>query len=154
MKIGIDIGGSHIALGVLNENRELIYKDEKDYLSYEKDMSNIVIETIVSLINNALNKTGINEKNIELVGIAVPGTVSGLNIVKAENLGIRNLEIGKELGKTFSFPIKLENDAKCAAIAEKEFGELNKYEDSVFLTIGTGIGGAVFLNRKLLRHKR
>lgn len=154
MKIGIDIGGSHIALGVLNENRELIYKDEKDYLSYEKDMSNIVIETIVSLINNALNKTGINEKNIELVGIAVPGTVSGLNIVKAENLGIRNLEIGKELGKTFSFPIKLENDAKCAAIAEKEFGELNKYEDSVFLTIGTGIGGAVFLNRKLLRPKR
>lgn len=154
MKIGIDIGGSHIGLGILNTNKKLIYKSEKDYSSYEKDMSEIVTKTIVELINEALVKTEINVKDIELVGIAVPGTVSGSNIVKAGNLGIKNYDIGKELKKFFDFEIKLQNDAKCAAIAEKEFGELNKFEDSVFLTIGTGVGGAVFLNGKLLRPKR
>ena len=129
-------------------------KSEKDYLFYEKDMSEVVIETIVLLIKNALIESKIDKKDIESVGIAVPGTVCGSNIVKAENLGIRNLDIGKELKNVFGFQIRLENDAKCAAIAEKEFGNLKKYDDSVFLTIGTGVGGAVFLNGKLLKPKR
>ena len=154
MKIGIDIGGSHIGLGIIDENGKLVYKSEKDYLFYEKDMSEVVIETIVLLIKNALIESKIDKKDIESVGIAVPGTVCGSNIVKAENLGIRNLDIGKELKNVFGFQIRLENDAKCAAIAEKEFGNLKKYDDSVFLTIGTGVGGAVFLNGKLLKPKR
>ena len=51
-------------------------------------------------------------------------------------------------------PAAIGNDAKCAAIAEKEFGSLKNYEDAIFLIIGTGVGGAVYLNGKLLRPKR
>ena len=48
----------------------------------------------------------------------------------------------------------IRNDAKCAGLAEKKFGSLKNYEDSIFLTIGTGIGGAVFMGDKLLEPKR
>lgn len=154
MRIGIDVGGSHIGLGVVDEIGKLILKEEKDYNNRQEDMSNIVVETIIELIYKIINENNIKKEEIESIGLAFPGTVSETTVIKAENLGIENLEIEKELKKYFSIPIHLENDAKCAAIAEKEFGSLKKYEDAIFLIVGTGVGGAVFLDNKLLRPKR
>lgn len=154
MKIGIDVGGSHVGLGLVNENGKLILKEEKDYNNRQEDMSNIVVETIIELIYKIINENNIKKEEIESIGLAFPGTVSETTVIKAENLGIENLEIEKELKKHFNIPIHLENDAKCAAIAEKEFGSLKKYEDAIFLIVGTGVGGAVFLDNKLLRPKR
>lgn len=152
MKIGIDVGGSHIGLGIIDSNGELLLKTEKDYEIRENDMSNIVLETIKELLNQILKEQQI--KQIESIGIAFPGTVSNGVVVKAENLGIENLKIVEELKKEFNIPIYLENDAKCAAIAEKTYGSLKEYDDSLFLIIGTGVGGAAFLNGKLLKPKR
>lgn len=149
MKIGIDVGGSHIGLGIIDSNGNLLLKTEKDYDKRENDMSNIVLETIKELLNQILK-----EQQIEAIGIAFPGTVSNGVVVKAENLGIENFKIVENLKKEFNIPIYLENDAKCAAIAEKTYGSLKEYDDSLFLIIGTGVGGAAFLNGKLLKPKR
>lgn len=154
MKIGIDVGGSHIGLGLVDGKGKLILKKEKDYDKRQEDMSNIVLETIIDLIYKIINENNIKKEKIESIGLAFPGTVSETTVIKAENLGIENLEIEKELKKHFNIPIHLENDAKCAAIAEKEFGSLKKYQDALFLIVGTGVGGAVFLDNKLLRPKR
>lgn len=152
MKIGIDVGGSHIGLGIIDSNGKLLLKTEKDYDTRENDMSNIVLETIKELLNQILKEQQIEQ--IESIGIAFPGTVSNGVVVKAENLGIENLKIAEELKKEYNIPIYLENDAKCAAIAEKVYGSLKEYDDSLFLIIGTGVGGAAFLNGKLLKPKR
>jgi len=154
MKIGIDVGGSHIGLGIVNDNGKITYKKEKDYLFYEDDMSEVVIGTIILLIRQAIEENKIKTEEIESIGIAIPGTISKDTIIKADNLGIRNLKIVEELKKVFNIPVYLQNDAKCAAIAEKEFGSLIEYDDALFLIVGTGIGGAVFLNGKLLKPKR
>lgn len=154
MKIGIDVGGSHVGLGLVDKNGKLVLKKEKDYDKRQEDMSNIVLETIIELIYKIIDENNIKKEEIESIGLAFPGTVSETTVIKAENLGIENLEIEKELKKHFNIPIHLENDAKCAAIAEKEFGSLKKYQDALFLIVGTGVGGAVFLNNKLLRPKR
>ena len=154
MKVGIDVGGSHIGLGVLDNNGILILKKEKDYAEREEDMSAIVISTIIDLLEELINDRKIKKDEIESIGIAFPGTVSDKVVIKAENLGINDLNIEKELKKVFNVPIHLQNDAKCAAIAEKEFGSLKEYDDAMFLIIGTGVGGAVFLNGKLLRPKK
>lgn len=106
------------------------------------------------MITKLLEKQNIDITSIELIGIAVPGTVSDTYIVKAENLHIKNFNIVSEINKYFNIPIQLRNDAKCAAVAEKMYGSLSKEQDAVFLTIGTGIGGAVFLDDKLLRPKK
>lgn len=154
MKIGIDVGGSHIGLGLIDLKGNLLLKREKDYDKNQKDMSNIVLDTIKQLINEILEENQIEIKEIESIGIAFPGTVSNGIVVKAENLGIENFKIVEELKQQFNIPIYLENDAKCAAIAEKKYGSLKKYDDALFLIIGTGVGGAVFLKGELLKPKR
>lgn len=154
MKIGIDVGGSHIGLGITNEEGKLLFKNEKDYPYSKKNMSEIVIETIIELIEKTIEDNNVDITKIESIGVAIPGTVSGGIIVKAENLGIKNLDIEKEIKKILNIPIYLQNDAKCAAIAERKFGSLKNYDDAIFLIIGTGVGGAVFLNGQLLKPKR
>lgn len=154
MKIGIDVGGSHVALGIIDDNGKLVLKEEKDYSYNSEDMSQIVLETIIGLLYKTIRENNIEEKEIELIGITFPGTVSGGVVIKAENLGIEKLNIEKEIKKEFNVPIYLQNDAKSAAKAEKYFGSLKNYDDALFLIIGTGVGGAAFLEGKLLIPKR
>lgn len=154
MKIGIDVGGSHVGLGIIDEYGKLVLKNEMDYLFHNEDMSQIVVETMIGLIYKTIRENKIDMNDIESIGVAFPGTVSNGIVVKAENLGIENLNIEEELKKVFNIPILLQNDAKCAALAEKTFGSLKSYDDAMFLIIGTGVGGAAFLNGKLLKPKR
>lgn len=156
MKIGIDIGGSHVAAGLINQTGTIICKSEKNISNKlnEEDFSKNLIKTIIEQIEVVLEKSKQDITSVNLIGIAVPGMVSETSIIKAENLHIKNLPIAKEINKFFNIPIKLRNDAKCAALAEKEYGSLKKAKDAMFLTIGTGIGGAVFLNGELLVPKK
>lgn len=152
MKIGIDIGGSHVAVGLINRAGTIICTSEKNIGNEikEKNFPNILINIVLEQIQNVLEKSKEDITSVNLIGIAVPGMVSETNIIKAENLKIKNLPIVKEINKFYNIPIRLRNDAKCAALAEKEYGSLKKAKDAIFLTLGTGIGGAVFLNGELL----
>lgn len=156
MKIGIDIGGSHIGIGLINANGTIIAKEEKDIANRQKNESygTVLVQTIIDLITTILEKSKMKIQDISLIGIAVPGTVSNTEIIKADNIHIRNFDIVSEINKYFNIPVSLRNDAKCAAIAEKEHGGLKKYDDALFLVVGTGIGGAVFLNGNLLKPKK
>ena len=156
MKIGIDIGGSHVAIGLINEKGKIRAKEDKDLNNdlQSKDYCKKLVDTIIELISKILEENKIDIKGIKLIGIAIPGTVSDTHIIKAKNLHIKDFNIVSEINKYFNIPIVLRNDAKCAAIAEKEYGSLKKYDDAVFLTIGTGIGGAVYLGGKLLKPKK
>lgn len=146
MKIGIDLGGSHIAIGVVDSNGRIEEKIEKrllkkDKINIEESVENYIIENVEKLKK---------KYNIRKIGISVPGTVSKDKIVKSVNLNIYNYEIVKKLEKKLKIPITIRNDAKCAALAENKYGCLKKYKRSVFLSIGTGIGGAVIIDNKLL----
>lgn len=117
-------------------------------------MGNIVIKTIKELINDVLCEKGLTIESIEGIGMCFPGTVTNTVVVKAENLGIENLKVVEELQKDFKVPMLLANDAKVAAIAERKFGSLKHYSDSLFLIVGTGVGGAAFMDGKLLKPKK
>ncbi len=69
-------------------------------------------------------------------------------------MNVKNLEIGKILENKFHTKILLRNDAQCAALAEKKIGSIKKFDDAIFLTLGTGIGGAVFMSGKMLVSKK
>ena len=156
MRIGIDIGGSHVGIGLIDKAGKIVRKEEKDLVAATKknNYDKTLVSTIIDLMTKILKKENVDITKIELIGIAVPGTVSETHIVKAENLHIKNFNIVAEINKYFNIPIQLRNDAKCAAVAEKMYGSLSDSQDAVFLTIGTGIGGAVFLGDKLLRPKK
>lgn len=68
------------------------------------------------------------------------------------NLGIKEFNLPQILEEYYNAKVNVRNDAKCAALAEKNLGNLQNYEDSVFLCLGTGIGGATFINSKMLEY--
>mgnify|MGYP004682394749 FL=1 len=146
MKIGIDLGGSHIAIGVINNEGFILEKVEKRLLSKEKKNIKTAIECYIIENVKELNK----KYKITEMGIAVPGTVSGTEIIKSVNLNVKNYNLIENLKMQIDLPMKMRNDAKCAAIAESKIGALKDYKRSIFLTLGTGIGGAVIINGKLL----
>lgn len=150
MKIGIDIGGTHTAIGVINEKNEIIEQYEKDYTPEEKENIIATIENfIIETINNLKNKY-----NIEKIGIAVPGSTKNGIINKAVNLGIENYNIAKVINEKTDIEVEVRNDAKCACIAEYHNMMQNldnkNIKNVVFLAIGTGIGGGVIYDGKLL----
>lgn len=146
MKIGIDLGGSHVAIGVVDSNGVIIEKKERRILAKEKkDICTFIEEYIVENVNEIIQK-----HNISSIGIAIPGTLNKTTVIKSVNLGLENYNIVERLKEKISLPIKIKNDAKCAALAENKFGSLKNYKRSVFLTLGTGIGGAVIINNQLL----
>lgn len=154
MKIGVDLGGSHIGVGLIDG---INIVDSEDKILTRADRVNIeksINEEITRMINSLCKKNNINKKELELIGIASPGTISNGVIVKAGNLGISNFDLVGSLKNNFEVPIYIRNDAKCAAMAEKVYGAMKDYDDGVFLTLGTGIGGAVFMDGKLLEPKR
>lgn len=146
MKIGIDLGGSHIGIGIVENNGKIIEKVEKRLMSKEKrNIKNSIESYIIENVKKMQEKYEITE-----MGIAVPGTISKNIIVKSVNLGIKDYNLIENLQKEIKIPIKIRNDAKCAAIAESKYGVLKQYNRSIFLTLGTGIGGAVIINNQLL----
>ena len=154
MKIGVDLGGSHIGVGLI-DGINIIDSEEKILTRADRvDIKTSITNEITRMINSLCFKNNIFISDIELIGIASPGTISNGVIVKAGNLGIRNFDLIGSLKKNFQNRIYLRNDAKCAAMAEKVYGAMKNYDDGVFLSIGTGIGGAVFINGKLLEPKR
>ena len=146
MKIGIDLGGSHIAVGSIDDGGNIISKEEIQILKEDIKNSKAIIE---NYILTAIRKITEFHK-VESIGIAIPGTISKTTIVKSVNLGLENYNIVEVLNKEFSIPIKIKNDAKCAAIAENTYGSIKQYHNALFLTLGTGIGGAVIYGNKLL----
>lgn len=146
MKIGIDIGGSHIAIGVIGKEGELLEKIEKRLTIVEKkNIEKAIVEIIIEKINSLKEKYRIEE-----IGIGMPGWTENGIVKVSGNLGIKDSNF-LEAMQVLHLPIKVQNDAKCAALAEHRYGCLKSYDRSVFLTLGTGIGGAVFLENELLK---
>lgn len=146
MKIGIDLGGSHIAIGVVDSDGKILEKVEKRIVLKEKSNIKKVIEEYIFEKVEGFKK----QYKITEMGIAIPGTIKDGIVVKSVNLGLKNYDIVKNIQSKIELPIHIRNDAKCAAIAENNYGALKSYNRSIFLTLGTGIGGAVIIQNQLL----
>lgn len=113
-----------------------------------------IVKIIIELLNQVMDEANVDLNDIEFIGIASPGTISDNIIKQATNLGLENFDLIAELQKYINLPMQIKNDSKCAALAEKHYGAMRDYDDGVFLCIGTGIGGAAFINGQMLVPKR
>ena len=146
MKVGIDLGGSHIAVGLIESSGKVLSKKEVQILKEDEKNIKDIIEDYIVGSTEEFKRLG----DIESIGIAIPGTVSTTTVVKSVNLGLENYNIVEALSQKINVPIKIKNDAKCAAIAENTYGSIKEYKNAIFLTLGTGIGGAAIYDNKLL----
>lgn len=154
MKIGIDVGGSHIASGIVDENGKLVDKESRDLelaeLGSEERATELILSQINYEINVLLKRNGFEIGDISKIGLAVPGNPSETSIRNLVNLHIDEFDIASALKKQYNTKISLHNDGKSAGMAEKKFGALKLYSDCIFLCIGTGVGSAVFMDGDML----
>ena len=150
MKIGIDLGGSHIGVGLVDRDKIIKVKDKNFTPEDRKDIQNVIVNAIFEYIDELLKEENISKEEIKLIGIASPGIISKHEIVKASNLGIYHFYLPQIIEEKLGIKTQIRNDAKCAGLAEVKYGALKEYNDSLFLCLGTGIGGAAFFNKKML----
>ena len=158
MRIGIDIGGSHVATGLVGKNGSLVSKESRDInisnIKDEKRVENLLLEIIENEISTLLKKNDLTVGDISKIGVAVPGSPKRTYIRNLVNLHIKEFNLGEKLKDKYKVNVNIKNDGKCAGLAEKKYGSLKKYSDCIFLCIGTGVGSAVFLDNELLESKQ
>ena len=145
MKIGIDIGGSHIALGLVDDKNNIILKIEHDWTQEEKnDLFNNIGNYLKFTIKQVIDQ---NNVTIEKIGIGYPYKNIINGIIYKDG---KEFNLPKILFKEFNIPTYLKNDVKCSSLCEKTIGNINEYDNSIFMTLGTGIGGAYFYKNELV----
>jgi len=140
--IGIDIGGTAIKYGIVTENMEII---EKGKIHTPKDLENL-IDSISDICLEIIKRY-----TIKGIGIATAGAVdTNKNTVFAANLPFKNTPVIDLLKKRINdIPITVENDANCAALAE--LGLSSDANNLIVITLGTGIGGGIIIDKKIYR---
>ena len=149
MNIGIDIGGTNIGAGLVDDDLNIAYALE---IPTNKEKGYEFVESkIISIIEELIEKAKRMNENIDSIGIGIPGIgdVTGDYVIYSTNLNWKKVALGRNLRKRFNMKINIENDATVAGIAENRLGVSKGYKDSVFITIGTGIGGGIIINNKL-----
>jgi len=148
--IGIDVGGTTVKLGLFTEKGEL--KKKWEIKSRLGENGKVMLEDIASSVRDTLKAENIPEKDITGIGMGVPGPVQPDGFVEVcVNLHWKDKYPAKELsGLLDNIPVKLSNDANVAALGETWQGAAKGYSDVVLLTLGTGIGGGIVINGKII----
>ncbi len=147
--LGIDLGGTKIAVGVVDQDYNIIEKVSIPTLAHRPFET--VVKDIAAATQGILEKTGLALSEFEYLGIGVPSSVDPVthNIVFANNLNWKNACIAEELRTYLDIQVLVANDADCATLAEAACGAGKVFKDVLMLTLGTGVGGGVVLNNKI-----
>lgn len=147
--VGIDLGGTTIKAGVVDEEGNILLK-EACPTGVERGHE-AVIEDMAQLALRVIEKSGVPMEEIESVGIGIPGIYDAKrNIVPfCTNLYWHEVPLVQLMQKTIDKPIYVGNDASVAGLAETFAGVCKGCQDSVFITLGTGVGGGVVLGGRL-----
>ena len=151
-RIGVDIGGTNIKIALVDFDGKIIYSNTvptRAEMGYEAGVNNIK-----QAIKELMQETNQDAKTIEAIGFGLPGQIDYKEgIVKnLPNIpGWVNIPLAKMIEDEFSIPTKLDNDVRCAALGELNFGAGKGCENLICITVGTGIGSGIVLNGKLIR---
>lgn len=149
--IGIDLGGTNIAAGVVDENMNIVTKMSVPTAMPRSAES--IIDDMAATAKKAIEAAGITMDEIKWVGIGCPGTAnSDEGIIEyANNLNFKDLPLADMMEKRLGKKIYIENDANAAAYGEYKAGAAKGSKSAVIITLGTGVGGGVIINGQMLR---
>ena len=144
--VGVDLGGTKILVGVVGEDRKVLYEDQEQVAGQGQDE---LLETLEREVREALEA----RPDVAAVGLGIPCTIDRERgvAISAVNLPIHNVPIRDRMRERLGIPVFVDNDANVAALAEHRFGAAKGTTDAVMLTIGTGIGGGVIIDGEVYR---
>ena len=146
---GVDLGGTTVKIAYLDETGNMLEKWEIPTVTAEGGQQ--ILPDIAASIREFLDANNIADTAVLGIGIGVPGPVDGKgNVNKCVNLGWGTFNIVRELSALTGFPVKAGNDANVAALGEFWKGGGKGCENMVFVTLGTGVGGGIIIDGRLL----
>jgi len=145
-RIGVDIGGTSVKLAAVDGNYNVI--DKSRFPTGEGCTSDSIVQSIIEHCRPLIEKY-----EIEAIGIGSAGRIDSVNgiVITAGNLPFRNEPVVEKVQSALGLPTFIDNDGTCALIGEKTAGACKGYNDSVIITIGTGIGGAILIGDRVVR---
>lgn len=144
-RIGIDIGGTNIAAGLIEDDCNIV---ERICVSFPKTNATDTVELLNVLCDELCKAHSIKKSDVQCIGICVPGSVDcgrGM-VIDAYNLNFHNVELKSMAENAIGIPVILRNDADAAVLAEHLYGALRGVRNAVLITIGTGIGGGIIID--------
>lgn len=147
--IGIDIGGTNLKAGLVNDEGSILAMEKRKIAEVSDQKA--LVEALVSLTQSLTEKGGLTPEQIRSVGVGVPGAVeihSGA-VLYTCNLPLRNVPLRKLFHRYLPYPLYVENDANCAALAEYYAGAGKGSKRFVTITLGTGVGAGILHNGQI-----
>ena len=150
-RIGVDLGGTNIVVGVINEENKILVKATRK--TNAPRPAEEIFDDIAAAIGEAMEKAQIKKEDVISVGVGTPGSVNKEDelIEFANNLGFDNVPAYRMLRERTGFEkVYFDNDANCAALGEAVAGCGKGVKSLVMITLGTGVGSGIIANGKLI----
>lgn len=147
--IGIDIGGTKILCGLIdNKSGQVLYTSKK-----KTNSSNDICKIVIELIEELIRFQNVDFSKIKKIAIGAAGQIDRENgiILSSPNINCSNLYIRKILEEKYNIPVYVGNDVETATLGEMIYGAGKEYNNFMCVFVGTGVGGGLVINRKLIR---
>ena len=147
---GIDIGGTTVKIGLFSEAGEML--DRWEILTRKGNDPAELLKDVKISLENCMQEKRMAKEDILGIGMAAPGPVTADGVLQnAVNIGWGSVKLGEEAEKIIGIsPVRIGNDARVAALGEAAFGAGKDAESMLMVTLGTGVGGGIVLNGKIL----
>lgn len=148
--IGIDVGGTNLKAGLIDGAGEIAAVEKRPLRWVSQE---VFAGELVELADALVAKKGLRREDIACIGIGFPGQVDDKRgiVVRTVNIPIENMPIAALMGEKWAVPVRLGNDADCAALGEYHRFPQEGVESLILVTLGTGVGTGLILNGRILR---
>lgn len=148
MRIGIDLGGTNTVVSLCQEDGKMLCKKGLPTRTGQPEQMKEDMKTLALAL---CQEQGIAPDAVTQIGIGVPGTFEKetATLVFGTNLGMNNVCFAQVFAPEFACPVKLDNDANCAALGEVIAGAGTGCQNAVMVTLGTGVGGGIVIDGKV-----
>lgn len=148
-RLGVDLGGTNIAVGVVDEDNKIVSRASMPTALPRP--ADAIAASIAEACVKAIGEAGIEREDIVSVGVGTPGAVNSSGIVENDaNLGFVNTPLRDMIYDLLKIETFIGNDANCAALGEQVAGAGRGTKNFIMVTLGTGVGGGIVLDGKLL----
>lgn len=152
--LGVDVGGTKIMAAVIKASGAIEAREREP--TPRKGTPQDALRAIMGVMSRALRGAGVSAKDLSAIGLAVPGVVDpdAGRVVVTPNMNLTGLEIQKPVERRYGVPVAVGNDVNVGTLGEKWLGAARYVQSAVGIFVGTGIGGGVIVDGKLLRGAR
>ncbi len=149
-RIGIDLGGINIACGLVTEDGKLVAKKSVPTRT-KNDTPDSIAKSMVDVSLDVIAENNLKEDDVALIGIGIPGAVDRDRgfIIRTANVPLDGYDMAGFFARYTKIPIRLDNDANCAALGEAIAGAAKGVKTALMVTLGTGVGGGIIIDGKI-----